>query len=420
MKANLASLLCTAALLASGIPSAGAADTVTAIPTREMGQTVYVNDTCVTPTGYNIADNNYFKLRDIAALVGIDVEWNQETQTVEISSERTSPRLEGIMDNSISGAVAELSNQRFALDGYHINIKAYLIGGNNYVKLRDIGKQVGFGVSYDAATESVRIDTDVPYTEETVPVSGSAITRWNKTMAEFNQTMIDGNWRPEKYLETAKKYAPVITGKANGTVEDVIAALDAMKGAPVDAVSFEDNRTVNHFWADELRKALGQEVTNGGDSMDSNAGNSDNSSSSTTVTDEMLRTWELQMVDRINEERRKAGVAELEIDEDLMWSSGFWAEHLTTDFRHAEYGEIKELADAQGIPVRDDIEDVINGENIAGAVVPNDNPVTKDMKKFMASEGHRNTILNREWARVGIGFALSDNGQVFCCQHFGR
>ena len=133
MKANLASLLCTAALLAGGVPFAGAADIVTAIPTREMGQTVYVNDTRVTPTGYNIADNNYFKLRDIAALVGFSVEWDQDTQTVEISSERTTGNLNGITDSSVSGTAAKVSGQRFALDGYYINMKAYLIGGNNYV-----------------------------------------------------------------------------------------------------------------------------------------------------------------------------------------------------------------------------------------------------------------------------------------------
>ena len=79
-------------------------------------------------------------------------------------------------------------------------------------------------------------------------------------MAEFNQAMIDCNWDKAKYLTTAKRYAPVITGKAGGTVEDVIATLDAMTGAPVDAVSFDDN-PVNMFWANELRKALGQEVT---------------------------------------------------------------------------------------------------------------------------------------------------------------
>ena len=348
------------------------------------------------------------------------MEWNGETQTVEISTARTTPSTEGISDTAASGAVAKISDQRITVDGVLVNMTAYQIDGNNYVKLRDIGKQVNFGVGYDNATASVRIDTDAPYTESTTSASGSAITKWNKTMAEFNQAMIKCNWDKSKYLTTAKQYAPVITGKSNGTVEDVIAALDAMKGAPVDAVSFEDDRTVNHFWADELRKALGQEVTSGGDSTDSNAGNSDNSSSSATVTDEMLRTWELQMVDRINEERRKVGVAELEIDEDLMWSSGFWAEHLTTDFRHAEYGEIKELADAQGIPVRDDIEDVINGENIAAGLSLDNNLVEQGMVGFMNSEGYRNTILDSDWTRVGVGFAASDEGIIWCCQHFGR
>ena len=312
MKKNIIAATLSAAMVAGLVPFAGAAYAVAAVPTRDKGQTVYVDNTRVYPTGYNIADNNYFKLRDIGKLVGFGVDYDEATQTVEISTTRTAPSTEGITDTSVSGAVAKISNQRIAVDGIYVNMKAYQIDGNNYVKLRDVGLQVNFGVNYDAANNRV-----------------------------------------------------VISPKL--------------------------------FYGEEVQE-----------------------SNTSKVTDEMLRQWELEMVDAINEERRKVGVPELEIDEDLMWSSGFWAEHLTTDFRHAEYGEIKKLADAQGITVRDDIEDVINGENIAGAVVPNDNPVTKDMKKFMASEGHRNTILNREWARVGIGFALSDNGQVFCCQHFGR
>ena len=420
MKKGMTMTLLGTLIAISAVSAAGATSTVLAMPTRGKGQAVYVNDARVYPTGYNIADNNYFKLRDIGTLVGFGVEWNGETQTVEISTARTTPSTEGISDTAASGAVAKISDQKITVDGVQVNMTAYQIDGNNYVKLRDIGKQVNFGVGYDNATASVRIDTDAPYTESTTSASGSAITKWNKTMAEFSQAMIKCNWDKSKYLTTAKQYAPVITGKANGTVEDVIAALDAMKGAPVDAVSFDDN-PVNMFWANELRKALGQEVTSGGDSSDSNAGNSDNSSSSATVTDEMLRTWELQMVDRINEERRKVGVAELEIDEDLMWSSGFWAEHLTTDFRHAEYGEIKELADAQGIPVRDDIEDVINGENITGAgrlTGIGYDPMTLAMNNFMNSEGHRNTILDSDWTRVGIGFAVSDDGIIWCCQNF--
>ena len=136
--------------------------------------------------------------------MGFGVEWNQETQTVEISTERTAPSTAGIKDEAVSGASAKVTDQKITVDGVQVNMTAYQIGGNNYMKLRDIGKQIDFGVSYDAATESVRIDTDAPYTESTTPASGSAITKWNKTMSEFNQAMIDCNWRPENILRRRK------------------------------------------------------------------------------------------------------------------------------------------------------------------------------------------------------------------------
>lgn len=417
MKRIFVSLFCIAAMACT----ATAVDGVIAVPTRDKGQAVYVNDARVYPTGYNIADNNYFKLRDIGTLVGFGVEWNGETQTVEISTARTTPSTEGISDTAASGAVAKISDQRITVDGVQVSMTAYQIDGNNYVKLRDIGKQVDFGVGYDNATASVRIDTDAPYTESTTSASGSAITKWNKTMAEFNQAMIKCNWDKSKYLTTAKQYAPVITGKANGTVEDVIAALDAMKGAPVDAVSFDDN-PVNMFWANELRKALGQEITSGGDSTDSNAGNSDNSSSSTTVTDEMLREWELEMVDAINDERRKVGVPELEIDQNLMSWAQYWAVHLTTEFRHSDIDEERAFAAENGMSA----DDVYSHENITGAgrmtqlgVEMGFDPMKAAMNNFMNSDGHRYAILDEDYTRVGIGFAVSENGTIYCAQEFG-
>lgn len=417
MKRIFVSLFCIAAMACTTT----AVDGVIAVPTRDKGQAVYVNDARVYPTGYNIADNNYFKLRDIGTLVGFGVEWNGETQTVEISTARTTPSTEGISDTAASGAVAKISDQRITVDGVQVNMTAYQIDGNNYVKLRDIGKQVDFGVGYDNATASVRIDTDAPYTESTTSASGSAITKWNKTMAEFNQAMIKCNWDKSKYLTTAKQYAPVITGKSNGTVEDVIAALDAMKGAPVDAVSFDDN-PVNMFWANELRKALGQEITSGGDSTDSNAGNSDNSSSSTTVTDEMLREWELEMVDAINDERRKVGVPELEIDQNLMSWAQYWAVHLTTEFRHSDIDEERAFAAENGMSA----DDVYSHENITGAgrmtqlgVEMGFDPMKAAMNNFMNSDGHRYAILDEDYTRVGIGFAVSENGTIYCAQEFG-
>ena len=418
MKKNIIAATLSAAMVVGSVPFAGAASAVAAVPTRDKGQAVYVNDARVYPTGYNIADNNYFKLRDIGTLVGFGVEWNGETQTVEISTARTTPSTEGISDTAASGAVAKVSDQRITVDGVQVNMTAYQIDGNNYVKLRDIGKQIDFNVTYDSATGSVRVDTDTPYAE---PASGSAITKWNKTMAEFNQAMIDCNWDKAKYLTTAKRYAPVITGKAGGTVEDVIATLDAMTGAPVDAVSFDDN-PVNMFWANELRKALGQEVIGGSDNDDTPA-----------VTEEMLRAWELQMVDAVNEERAKVGVSPLVQDETCMAFAQFWAKHLATvKFEHSTiadmYAWVKDV-DVEDVLEPDgsffmteemgkEIESFAGGENITGGSSDLNNVVGRHMNNFMTSEGHRNTLLDKDFTRIGIGYAVGSTGSIYCCQIF--
>ena len=62
-----------------------------------------------------------------------------------------------------AGLMANPSNQKFYLDDQGISLTAYEIGGNNYVKLRDIGEAVDFGVTYDAATNTVTISPGKPY-----------------------------------------------------------------------------------------------------------------------------------------------------------------------------------------------------------------------------------------------------------------
>ena len=41
------------------------------------------------------------------------------------------------------------------------------------------------------------------------------------------------------------------------------------------------------------------------------------------------------------------------------------------------------------------------------------------MNNFMTSEGHRNTILDSDWTRVGIGYAVGPTGSLYCVQEFG-
>ena len=51
------------------------------------------------------------------------------------------------------------------MDGRPITISAYEIGGSNFFKLRDLGKALGFQVTWDSSTSTVGILTDQPYQE---------------------------------------------------------------------------------------------------------------------------------------------------------------------------------------------------------------------------------------------------------------
>ena len=65
-----------------------------------------------------------------------------------------------------AGILAERSNHRIFVDGQEVQMEAYGIAGHNYVKLRDIGKAVGFNVFWDADSGCVQIETGAPYTGE--------------------------------------------------------------------------------------------------------------------------------------------------------------------------------------------------------------------------------------------------------------
>lgn len=63
-----------------------------------------------------------------------------------------------------AGIVAERSTHRVFVDGREVQMEAYRIKGNNYVKLRDIGEQVGFNVYWDSVNGCVQVESGKPYT----------------------------------------------------------------------------------------------------------------------------------------------------------------------------------------------------------------------------------------------------------------
>ena len=65
-----------------------------------------------------------------------------------------------------AGIMAERSHHRVVVDGKEVQMEAYVINGNNYVKLRDMGKAAGFEVYWDSDNGCVQVESGKPYTGE--------------------------------------------------------------------------------------------------------------------------------------------------------------------------------------------------------------------------------------------------------------
>ena len=98
-----------------------------------------------------------------------------------------------------AGLMAEPSSQTFYVDGQQIQLQAYAIGGNNYVKLRDVGQAVNFNVSYDAATNSVQINTNEPYSEDAPAVTAPS----TPAPAQSSYTISTDHWSREDFSRQA-------------------------------------------------------------------------------------------------------------------------------------------------------------------------------------------------------------------------
>jgi len=142
---------------------------VTAIPSP---QTVLVNGEKVPFDAYNINGYNYFKLRDLAYVLSgtekqFEVGYDEQTQAIALTSGELYTIAGGEMSGKGEGNKTGIPTpSKIYLDGKEIKLTAYNIDGNNYFKLRDIGQIFDFGVTWDAVTNAVVIDTGIGYVVE--------------------------------------------------------------------------------------------------------------------------------------------------------------------------------------------------------------------------------------------------------------
>ena len=124
-----------------------------------------------TPTVYKINGSNYFKIRDLAAILNgtmkqFSVGYDSQLQSVTATTGEGYTKLEGDLTGAPAGGqkTAAPSNDAIYINGEKVEAEVYKIDGSNYFKLRDLGKALNFYVGW-SADRGMYIETSKPYSE---------------------------------------------------------------------------------------------------------------------------------------------------------------------------------------------------------------------------------------------------------------
>ena len=127
---------------------------------------IVVNDRAEVLYGYNIGGNNYYRLRDVAALLAgtssrFSVDFNAATGRILLTAgaDYQPPRGSRLPDFPSDETPRRVSTP-IELGGVRLDLDAYNIGGNSYFKLRDLGQALSFYVAWDG--RAIYIDTKPP------------------------------------------------------------------------------------------------------------------------------------------------------------------------------------------------------------------------------------------------------------------
>ena len=144
-------------------------------------------------------------------------------------------------------------------------------------------------------------------------------------------------------------------------------------------------------------------------SSSSSANNSSSVASNATVIN--VEQYENEVISLVNQERKKAGVAELTIDSDLMEATDIRAKELVSKYSHTRpdgtscFTVFKEVGIDSYRAVG---ENIARGQKTPAAV----------MESWMNSSGHRRNILSANYERIGVGCYQGADGKLNWVQLF--
>ena len=300
-----------------------------------------------------------------------------------------------------AGIAAEPSWSPIYVDGQQVQMTAYNIGGNNYVKLRDIGKAVGFNVYFQ---DGVQVDSKAPYTGE---APAQAVPQ-RPTAASADSVRV--NCYKDGPLSVGEGTALMIypSGVEYTVVSDhpAVAAVERVKGFwKVNALS-PGEATITATAPDGRSGRVTVTVEAAGQSESSGTTGSKSADIDLTANMEIRQ----EMIRLINQTRRANGVGELTVNEALMNAAQDCSAQM---FRthHTEY-ECK-TAMAYGYPHG-------FGDNLTwftGAELMKDVAQTA-VTNWTNSPGHFQAMVSPRCDTIGVGVTIRGE-EAFCYMFAG-
>ena len=121
-------------------------------------------------------------------------------------------------------------------------------------------------------------------------------------------------------------------------------------------------------------------------------------------------TFAEQVVELVNQERTKAGLSAVTLDQNIASAALVRAKEIETSFSHTRLNGSKfsTALTEQGVTFKGAGENIAWGQKSPEAV----------MQAWMNSEGHRANILNKNFTKIGVGYYQNAAGRNFWTQLF--
>jgi hypothetical protein len=245
---------------------------VTASPARTK---VFVNGVERNFEAYEISGNNYFKQRDLASALNgtgkqFELGYSDATGAITITTGQPYTPAGGEMAAGDGRAkAARPTASKMYVDGKEVNFSVYDIGGSNFIKLSALMSALDIAVTYNEATQSIRLDTTQAYTPEVsaatpagvaaqpafpaAPAGGMVATGSTVGKAKEGDIIRFGNYN---WLVLEVTYNDSGTGTALIITENIVAE----KHNELESYLYMKGEFLNKFTAAEQARIHGKDI----------------------------------------------------------------------------------------------------------------------------------------------------------------